>query len=668
MPSEQGYDSQLGPREATPRPMQSPQGLGAAIGAAAQQAGGMVHEQQLRAYQQERKQIANAELARASRLFTEHRLAMGDQVRNLRETAGPGGDGHVKAVDEVNQQGRSRILSGISDPTVAAHFTSQFDDYSADLHSNEASWEQGKRIDRLVTDTAEDNDQVSNIIRGSGGDTEVYRKELGRRYEAIQMMEIDDDTKQKLMHDAEDKAGVGLLLGMIDKDPNAAIAAIDEGAFNHLPPDTLEQLRNGGEVELRRRAAAAEHEAALMRAQAGDAIGVLEKKFKDGIPIADEDFVAAIDLAEKMGDKKKAEDLRGMRADNKFAQTWTGQTPLARQNRVAALQAKGNKRTDDESRELKWLTEKRDTLDKKYDGDPVAYAMETAPAGGGPPPVDIRTPQGLTGRIDWVRRNGPAYGRGQMPLFTEVEADGFARRKGEGQEGLTEVLNFLDQIPDEGMRKRAAQQIDPNDRVFHQLTLLKPKARHSVLYGAQALRANPNMLIPDKEHPQVAQWIGGQTGAFNAATKYMAPADRAAMQNVAMMFLAGQLSGTNTSINRANPEMLRIGFVVAAGGTIRNGVQYGGFMNYKDGQTFLAPPNLTFDQFVKAGGDDMKARGVYPVNLDGSVAALRYAHPVFIGIDPQDPGVWLYQWETKGGNVIQGNKGGNFVSRIRNQR
>lgn len=669
MAIEQGYQPQLDPREAAPRPLQSPAALGGQVGEALQQAGGMVHEQELRAYEIERKAAANAELASASRAFAEHRRAMGDQVRTLREGAGPGGEGHSEAVDQANAAGRAAVLDTISDPTIARHLREQWGEWSDGLHGSEATWQQGKRIERLVDDTGEGNNLTANIIRGGGGDKDIYRKELDRRLKDIALLEVDEDTREKLYRDAESSAGLGFLLGLQDKDPAAAQAAIDSGGFNFLPGGTLEQLRNGNEVELRRIEGQNEHKQRLVMAQGKDAIQTLEINFGQGVKIPDSDFVAAIALATSMGDLPKVAELEGKRADNKYAGVWSGQSPIIRQDRTATLQGK-RQRTADEDRELKWLTDHREALDSRFRNDPVGFAMDNAPRGAGPPPGDvIGDPAAMQARAQWYRTNKTIYGA--EAFYTKAEVERLDDERDQGPQGMQRVLGTIDQLP-EDVRVVAARQIAPSDQpgdaLFRQLVFVNAQTRGVMMAGQQALQVNTQLLKPVNVNDANVIAFGQTTINMNRAMKLRSPADAGATQTLAMYYVAGYMHQMGVqSIDELPPGfVLRAYRQATGGGTNSKGETVGGPSSWGD-RLFVLPSRHTSASFAGALFNDSKARKIRPVNPDGSAFDVKYAVPVFVRIDPQDPDVWLYRFETNEGRVVQSSGGGDYIARIRDR-
>lgn len=669
MPQEQIYGSQLGPREATPRPLVSPAALGAQVGEALQQAGGMVHEQELRAYAIERKAVANQELASAERAFAEHRRAMGDQVRGLRESAGPGGAGHSEAVDQANDAGRQAVLDNISDPEVARHMRDQWGQWSDGLHGQEAGWQQGKRIERLIDDTGETNNQSANIVRAGGGDKDIYTRELGTRQKAIAMLHVDEDTREKLYRDAENSAAVGYLLGLRDTDPVAAEAAIASGGFNFLPAPTLDQLGNGNAVEIRRIEGEQEHLKRLAAAQGKDAIATLEKLFDQGVKIPDSDFVAAIALAKSMGDQSKVADLEGKRADNRFAGVWSGQSAIIRQNRVATLQNK-RQRTADEDRELNWLTGHREALDSREKSDPVGFAIENAPPGTGPPAGDvIGDPAAMQARAQWYRTNKTVYGGDAF--YTKAEVERLDAERDQGPQGMQRVLGAIDQLPEE-VRTVAARQIapgdGPQDALLRQLVFVNPQTRGVMMAGQQALQANPQLLKPVNVNAENVIAFGQVTIDMKRAMKLRSPADADATQTLAMYYVAGYMHQMGVqSIDQLPPGFVQRAYRQASGGgTNSKGEIVGGPSTWGD-RLFVLPSRHTQASFAGALFNDSKARKIRPVNPDGSAFDVKFAVPVFVRIDPQDPDVWLYRFETRDGRVVQSSGGGDYIARIRDR-
>lgn len=679
MPAERGYETQTMPSAAPMGPERDPREFGAGIGQALQQAGGVVHETEIRAFKIEKQLEQDRQVAEWGKRFALHKQNMDGISRDARATAQPGGMGHGQRIRETNEAARETLLQGIDDPVARRLAEKQLTDYDTALYGQEGDWEEAQRAAKVVGDRQMAGNAAANRVRFSD-DPKVYSSELRIGLEQNAALNVAPDVRDKLDKWTMSTLGLAFLQGVQDKNPEMVGPLLKSGEFDFLDPGTREQLLAGADVEIRRKAAAAEHEARVKQAQQKEAIAVLKEKDQQGIPVPDGEWDAAIKSARDMGDESQAVELEGMKANSRFARIYEGQSPVQREQALAKLKSVKNPSAD-QLREMKWLEDKRGSLDSRFDSDPVAWALENGPAGARPPAGDISDPGVARARVSWSRTMAGAYGRPDFPILSRAESAQMGEIRASGTAGELRVLQWIDTLPDDRARRQAARDIAPRDKTFQAMALVTPRARETIRRGDQAFKANPQFLTPDRNTRsgrERADMMANSDRDLRVAMKAFAPDDVQAAVVIGRQFTAGVLSGGGKDANWVTRGDYGMGQRVALGGAVKHGRDVGG-LSYWGDYPFVLPTELVkspdqevpgkVNSFGKAVSSDIRARGVYPVNPDGSQAAFTYLRPVLTGVvyDERGREVWLYRWEDRSGRPVQSNKGGDFVSRVENR-
>lgn len=673
MAVERGYEQQTAPGAAPMLPGRDPREFGAGIGQAVSELGGQIHRQQVRAFEVQKKLDQDRQVSDWSHRFALHKQNLDGIRREARVNSDPGGMGHGERVRQANEAAREELFAGIEDPAVRRMAEQQWDSYSGNLYEAEDDWAEGQRVAKVLSDTQAANNLEFNLIRRSD-DPKAFAAGLKTMLDRNALLNVDPATRDKLDRYAMQGAGVAFIQNLQDKDPRAARALLDSGEFDFLDPDTAEQLRSGSDVEIRRRQAAAEHAAAQQAAGQRDAIATLEQADSQGLVVPDEQWDQGIAAARAMGDESKALDLEGKKANNQFARIYQGQSPRQREQALARLKAE-RKPSAQQQREIKWLEDHRGSLDERFNSDPVAWAIENAPPGSGPPPGDIAAPGVMPGRVAWSRRQAQVYNRPDFPLLSKAEATQLDLARKSGGQGELQVLGWLDSLPDDMARQQAAREIAPDDKVFQHMALVRSRPRATIRAGQQALQANPQWFTPAEKYGPIPQFLKAADNDLALAMKAFSPADSDAVRTIGRNFVAGAKTGSGKSINETTRGDYLMGIRVGLGGGVRNGRDVGG-LGYWGERPMVLPSEMVMSpaqqapgvrSFELAVGQDMNARKVWPVNPDGKLADWRYIHPVLLRVEQQGgKEVWIYRWEDGGGRVVQQNKGGDFISRIEN--
>lgn len=649
MAGERGYEQQVGARAQDVAVQVSPDTFGAGLGRAIGELGDTLHQQDLRAYQIRRRVTADTEATDFARRFAEYRVNMDGITRQLRSSAAEGGAGHEQAIRDTYDKGREALLAGITEDSVRRQAEAQFTTFGASLLEREATWAEGKRVAKVITDTQTFSDIGANRVRALS-DQGAYQDEVKAGYAFVDSLNVDDDTRAKLRRELVDqKYAVAYLNGLNETDPAVARGLMDSGAFNGiLEPAQLEQLRNGADIEIRRAQAAAEHEAAMQKAALNEQIATAREMNRQGMEVPPDQLSALRDEALSRGDTSTALEIDGMLADNAFARVFRAATPVQREARLSELSRK-EKPTGAEQRELQWLRQHGGPLDQEFNADPVGYAAKYGTGSSVPPPIDAADPASLGRRLAWRRQYSQATGR-PVPVFSDNELVPLRERVQSGAAGRLSVLQALDAMPPAD-RAVAAGQIVPNDVGFRHEALIQPFARATVYAGREKLAADRGFLAPDKKTPagvRAAELLAISGTEIDFALRGMQPAEAAAVKEIAGQWLAGWLSAKGRDVNSLTPGDIRNAATAAFGGQSRNGSYLGGIGHWAGGQAYVVPDGFNqpgFQNYVTRQRLSDEKKGGGPVDENGEPFSLNNAYPVFIGGG-------RYRWETPGGSIV----------------
>ncbi len=649
MPVERTYERQVAPRGPVSQPLATGEQYGAGLGRGLEEVGGALHRAELRAYQLDRQQTADQEAADFDHRFALVRQNMGDISRTARSTAPEGAAGHALRMREALDAGREGTLGSVTEDAVRLRAQSQWDEFATRFIDGEADFEEGKRVAKLVNDTRAATDIAANLARR---DPTAYKPELQRRVEAIDAMAIDADTREKLIRETGQVVAIGYLNGVIDTNPGLAGALLDAGAFDDvLAPPQIDQLRSGAQVEVRRNAAATEHQANVAQAALKEKIATLEEYDRQGVTIPEETLVAAETGLAQLGDTSGAAKLAGIRANNAFAKVYERQTPVQRERREAALAGKV-KRSVAEDRELKWLQDHRGALDARFNSDPAGAlgAVDGIPA------LDFEQPSSIAARVEWARAQSAAVGR-PVQAITLNEARQLRAVKDGGYAGKLATMEQIARLPGREAQA-AARLIDPQDVQFQHLVTLPAGYRKLAIEGKAALDKTPRLLDPNAadyrgDRGDVETFVA-QDRALSLALRVLPLEQRQAILSTATQIFAGAVADGDPI--DASTRLLSINLALGAVG--RGEGKEGGLSSWNN-RVFLLPERTTARQFSGAIFTDAarRAAAARAVNPDGSRFDLKQAWPVMLA-----PGV--YGFRSSGGRTVVQQDGKPYLYRV----
>lgn len=625
MAREQIYEQQTGPQAAAPMPLATPGSYGAAVGQGMAQVGAAVHRNQVEAYVADRRRTADSEWADFNRRFAMHRENMDGVTRQMRRGADPGGNGHELRWREAEKIGSEKLLEGITEDSVRRRAEAQLRDWRMQSASQEADWEEGKRVAKVATDTDEATDIAANRIVSAEDPLKTYAEETARGHDYVDALNVDADTKAKLKRQLVDqKLAVSFVNKLNMTNPEMARGLLLKGQFNEvLTPEQIDAGVRGAEIEIRRMEAAAKAEVEAQQSGDKEFEDTVTNRAQNGLEVDDGDFVKAIGTATARGDTSKAEDLTRARSDNGFAKIYAGQSPMQFEARQSELRGKG-KLTEPEQRELAWLDKHKAGRASDFEGDPVGFAIANAPAAMKPPAGDISDPAVMAARVAWQSRASQFYGR-SMPYLSKIERDQVEARLNSGERGKLETIGY---IASWGAAAGAvARQVAPQDRYLQQLVVLPEAYRRKAIDGQAARKANPKLIAI--EDPEESDRVGEMTRRiFAEALPGIAQDQKNAIVETARNIAAGYLAEYGGELD-LNMWGLALNQAVGAVGAGKE--RTGGFGRWGD-HYFLAPEGLTAQQFTDRVFGFVKANpDKAPVNPDGSPAYLGRARPVRMG-------------------------------------
>lgn len=630
MADESGYTRQTTARAGAPMPQTSAGAYGAGLFQEVQRAAAQAERQEIRGYQIQRQMNADQQSSDFARKFAEQRRAMDDVIQQARTNPStPDYQEHVSQVMEQFDAGREDMLSGITEDSVRRQAEQQLESYATSLHGNEVQFAAGQRVVKTLKDNADLINLGSNRIR-TAGDPATYAQETKAAYEHIANLEgITPAQKDDLTRQVDQQYSIAYVNRLNDTNPAMALAQLDAGTYDKvLTPQQIDQLRNGAQVEIRRIDAQAQQAANVEKAAFREQVATVKVQASQGIDVSDQ-LPGLAAKAEAYGDTSTVEELKGIHRENNFAKVYGALPPLARDRRMAELRGiPGSKRTDEQQAELKWLDDKKGSLDSQFQNDPLGFAASTAPAGQQPPPINDWTPQELAAREQWVKEAVGAYG--SMQPLSATEARALQERAEQGDGGYRAVLQTVSQFSPR-LAMQAMRQVLPQDRFAQSLVPLAPDIQKRALDGRVAQKANTAILKAPKDDIDAEASLAGVRSGFLTAMS-AAPADqRYGVLEVANSIAADSLERRGRLSDQMSSAVMAWSIDRALGAQGEGAAKKGG-LGWWSGKIYLLP-----DRISQKGFEDHVYGYVRthpenpPVNPDGTTADIRKARPQALG-------------------------------------
>lgn len=631
MAQERGYESQVMPKAGAPLPMASARTYGAELADTVGQVADDMHRREIRAYQVQRSQRADQEASDFAHKNALHQQNMDGIVRQLRTnpTSADYAE-HVDLVQKADEAARENMLAGITEDSVRRRAVQQLDAQRTRLVGQEAEFAEVQRVAKTTLDAGSVLDINANRIRTSAEPADLGGAITDWHGYVDGLQGLTPVQKDKLRQQGEQTYTVAFVNHLNDTNPTAALAMLDAGTFGSvLDPRQVEQLRNGSMVEVRRAEAQAAQTASLAAAAAREEIATATEQASQGIDVSAQlpDLIAK---ASAMGDTSTVAKLQGLQRDNAFARVLGPLTPLARQQRLQSLLAVPEaKRTPEQQAEIKWHDGPGRAADSRFEADKAGFALSTAPAGMGPPPIADWSPQELARREQWMKGAVGAYG--SMDPLTGVEAKALQDRATGSDGGYREVLATLGGGLSGRTAMQAVRQVLPSDNFAQSVVALPAPVQRQALDGREIRKANPQILKAPKDDVETQEQLQGLRAGFNLALGNVPASQRNGILEVAENIAADALAKNGRLSEQMSGAMMARALDAALGSTGSGPTKKGG-IGWWGGTMYLLP-----DRVSEAGFAGHVSRYIAdhpdqaPVNPDGSVANIRAARPVAIG-------------------------------------
>lgn len=654
MPNEQGYERRLAPIAPVATPLRNPQEeVASAIGGGLERLGDTMHQAEIRAFSIERKLNADREAADVANRFATFRLQVDQQAVDARNSAPPGGAGHVDAVSQAFDKAAEGLTSGITEQETANRIRNQLAEYRAQVVAREYGWSQGAATEKLVTDTQLSSETAANRVRTAAGTSttdgrlQIWADELKFGDDTISALPVPADVREKLRRAHDQLVTLGLLNGLNDTDPNAAHKLIDKGLFDTiLTPEQRDRAREGAMVEVRRGEAQLAHQQALERHAFNDQVQSVETLLNSGVEVPATQIAQLARQAQQYGDQSTATRLAILGAKRDLRRQTEPWTPQQIDGAIAELAGKP-KRSASEDIRLTALRELRPSIVDRYTNRPGEWAAVNGMA---PPPINFADPATIAARRSWANTVAQRTGRPVGVLIPSEVNDLRERLTAGGAQARVQVADALAGF---GGRQsyQAAQQVAPDDPVLARMAMLPDHGtRVQVQRGAEIRKARPDLI--DGQNGKLAR--EHFDAAIGRAAHLFGGADRGAILETARNLYAAQVDDTDF----AGPSFDNA-LHAALGGSWRNGRAVGGIGSY--GRTpVMLPPSMSDQEFDAAMAklNSAKAfatqnRPIWGNGQPMTGAELARFHPV---LRPDG----YYQFENDRGEVV-GNKGGTFL-------
>ncbi len=650
MVDERGYTRRVAPQAGAAAPSVSAASFGAGVGAALEQAGNVLNQENLETERLERGLRENAEWSQFQQGFAKSREEFTLLADDSRQSDDPG---HARGLGESWAVREDELIGRLSSEQLKQRARGTLGEWGSRYRTREALWEEGRQAEIAIDGYQDSLGIAEGRVRRLQTPTE-YRDELAMAMDGIGGLSVSDEIREGLIEETEQRLAVAYIRGMTDRDPVAAQALIDSGAFDGvLKGDQTEVLRNGTDVEIRRIQAQQRREAAEQQAQLREQISYFQQRQGNGFyddPAEFEPFIAA---AQAIGDASRVEELRDLQADTGFVKIWgpANATAVQREQRLTVLAGKES-RSELETRELDFLRRNSSGWAAEEERDPVGQAIERG-GSGAPPPIDFGDPASLLARGQWAAAR-TAEGMPVSPL-SRTEAQALSRIFDSGANGREEVLDLLSNFqPSQAMA--AAAQMDPQDRTLPIIATLNRSQRTTAMRGREILQDNSKFLedrLADPARNPREVMMAGRTG-LDEALRAVPYDQREAIAVTAQQMMAGAIERSDGQWNEERYAEA-INYVLGAEG--RGADQRGGIAVWGE-RSFLLPEGVSLRGFANEAVRIARESDNPPVNPDGSPARLSRAYPVRVGPD-------LYEFHTGSGNPVRRQSGSIYTITVR---
>jgi hypothetical protein len=563
---EQIYQPAEGLGSAAALPQTGPGAFGAGVGAAIEQAGGELHDSQMRAMRAERERQAQSELsekgAEYAKLVGNYKI----DTQGLEDTSAPDGAGHVDNVRNLGDQRFGEFLGSIQSRQVREHFAALAAGVQSEAVVDADAFSRGKRL-KNIGDTqqeATDNWAAQVMLHPEPSGLADAVKE---RSSTIAALDAPDDVKHKLLKQSLDTVEYAYGQGLTRGDPQAAKAVFESGLLTHLTPEHRLALLNANETDLRIADADARRQLAQQAAQVRVDAQALTAKIGQGVLVGDDELAGVVKRAQALaaadpGLANVAETLQydeGKLKYSRLSDKWTSAEWDQAINPLAAKVARG-KASEDEQRELKILTELRPAKEARFKSDPDGFS---AASGIPAPQVDLTAPDAGTveARKSWARAFARNGGLVEPPYLNKDQLTEYRQSAAQGPVAEFEIAEDVKQTWGDAAPSVVRQIGGPGAADMKIMLGLNPAIAQRYKRGQQALDKKAVELNDDVGRQVFGGYVRGlpsdlQAPLFDAARKIAAgwmldkgftkaPANYDQVFGAALQYAAGRTGDVN---------------------------------------------------------------------------------------------------------------------------
>lgn len=577
---------------AVPKPYTSAAAYGAGLGGALEQAGNVLHQDQVRAMRIEKQRQEESSNAQAGVAAAQLSIDLTAEAQAARDQAPLDGAGHADRVAKEAQVRVDQFLGSIPDPRVRERWSARAAELRGNLIEQEDGWQRGRRIDAIGTNIAAAGRLSDNQLQGNP-DPHILDQSLKDVDTTLAGVDAPADVKEKIGREQKASRAENYGTGLIEKDPVAALAVFKSGILDAwLKPDSKRQLIDRAETGIRVAAADARRVASQEISQLHEDVTEFQQRVDRGeLPSADETQKLTA-RAQALGEANLVDDIgysTGKLKLSRITDKWTSAEWEGHINPLAAKVAQG-KASADEQQEYKILTELRPAKEARFKADPDGFA---AAGGMAPPQVDIADPQpgGVQARKSWARAFARTGGLIEPPYLSKAQLQAYRDRAAQGPVAQLEVAQELKSTWGTDAAPSIVRQIGGEPKADMTIMLgLNPRMAQVYSRGVEALSKKTLKFDDDKARGVWADYA-------NAVPPDVRPALFDAARNIA----AGWMSEQGKTEPTADfPDVFRQAIHRAAGmlGSAGGGSATGGFVNW-NGRTAWLPQDMGRDDFQK---------------------------------------------------------------------
>jgi hypothetical protein len=483
-----GYRAQVAPERTTQSlPFANEDSFGASIGEAIFRGGGELGRQSVQKHRLELERDYTTENIDVSTAFEKLQADYSVLWDRAQKEAGSPDAPDTAALAKWKDERGQELLGNIKNNRLRTHYIGEFQSWRARADA------QADILDATITARRNTNQAIdagnfrANAV-GRNAPAEDYVDAMKR---AEGMWNNMPGVSEDVRHDGLAKERQNITISWLGGMPGEqALANLASGDFDGiLTPGQMDQVRNGAEVEVRRKLAQGAHEDQLARAALRDEVETTNAQISAGVEVPDSQLADLQSRLTAIGDQGGATKMGIARVESRVRQVAKVWRPEEYDNRINDL-AGQKKRTSEEDIELATLRRMRPGAVATFNANPGEWAANN---GMPPPALDLGDPNSIAARKSWARTVAATAGR-PVPLLTAAEAGDLRAQATESARGRLAVADQLAALGDYRSITSAARQVAPGDAMLARLSTLPRETRASAVAGAEVRKTQRDLV------------------------------------------------------------------------------------------------------------------------------------------------------------------------------